>query len=148
MGGVGLVRGGAGTALVGNPQQVAGRIREYQALGIDNFIFSGYPHLEEAHRFADLVMPLLPLALHGDKRQRTVNTGPFGETIGGDRRPEKPAAPAKEPDMSQQPMQFAYWVPNVSGGLVISQIPSAPAGMLNTTAGWRRSRKKPGLTMR
>lgn len=44
--GVGLVRGGAGTALVGNPQQVAERIREYQALGISNFIFSGYPHLE------------------------------------------------------------------------------------------------------
>ncbi len=43
--GVGLVRGGAGTALVGNPQQVAERIREYQALGISNFIFSGYPHL-------------------------------------------------------------------------------------------------------
>ncbi len=41
--GVGLVRGGAGTALVGNPQQVAERIREYQALGISNFIFSGYP---------------------------------------------------------------------------------------------------------
>ena len=55
--GVGLVRGGAGTALVGNPQQVAERIREYQALGISNFIFSGYPHLEEAHRFAELVMP-------------------------------------------------------------------------------------------
>ena len=38
--GVGLVRGGAGTALVGNPQQVAERIREYQALGISNFILS------------------------------------------------------------------------------------------------------------
>lgn len=87
--GVGLVRGGAGTALVGNPQQVADRIREYQALGIENFIFSGYPHLEEAHRFADLVMPLLPLAANAEKRQRSVNTGPFGETIGGDRRPEK-----------------------------------------------------------
>ncbi|CAI0955557.1 UNVERIFIED_ORG: alkanesulfonate monooxygenase [Serratia quinivorans] len=85
--GVGLVRGGAGTALVGNPQQVAERIREYQALGITNFIFSGYPHLEEAHRFAELVMPLLPLAMNDVKRQRTVNTGPFGETIGGDRRP-------------------------------------------------------------
>ena len=85
--GVGLVRGGAGTALVGNPQQVAARIREYQALGINNFIFSGYPHLEEAHRSPDLVMPLLPLAGNADKRQRTVNTGPFGETIGGDRRP-------------------------------------------------------------
>ncbi|CAI0774267.1 Methanesulfonate monooxygenase [Serratia grimesii] len=85
--GVGLVRGGAGTALVGNPRQVAERIREYQALGITNFIFSGYPHLEEAHRFAELVMPLLPLAMNDVKRQRTVNTGPFGETIGGDRRP-------------------------------------------------------------
>ncbi|WP_369790441.1 FMNH2-dependent alkanesulfonate monooxygenase [Rouxiella sp. WC2420] len=87
--GVGLVRGGAGTALVGNPQQVAERIREYQALGIENFIFSGYPHLEEAHRFAELVMPLLPLAFNAEKKQRTVNTGPFGETIGGDRRPVK-----------------------------------------------------------
>lgn len=85
--GVGLVRGGAGTALVGSPQQVADRIREYQALGIENFIFSGYPHLEEAHRFAELVMPLLPLATNAEKKQRSVNTGPFGETIGGDRRP-------------------------------------------------------------
>lgn len=87
--GVGLVRGGAGTALVGSPQQVADRIREYQALDIKNFIFSGYPHLEEAHRFAELVMPLLPLASNAEKRQRTINTGPFGETIGGDRRPGK-----------------------------------------------------------
>ena len=87
--GVGLVRGGAGTALVGNPQQVAERIREYQALGITNFIFSGYPHLEEAHRFAALVMPLLPLAGHEQTKARSVNTGPFGETIGGDKRPVK-----------------------------------------------------------
>ncbi|MFZ1180649.1 MAG: FMNH2-dependent alkanesulfonate monooxygenase, partial [Herbaspirillum sp.] len=46
--GVGLVRGGAGTALVGDPQTVAARIREYQDVGIDTFIMSGYPHLEEA----------------------------------------------------------------------------------------------------
>ncbi|WP_034914616.1 FMNH2-dependent alkanesulfonate monooxygenase [Erwinia sp. 9145] len=91
--GVGLVRGGAGTALVGNPQQVAARIREYQALGIDNFVLSGYPHLEEAHRFAELVMPLLPLDAESDRPQRIVNTGPFGETIGGDRRP----ADARQP---------------------------------------------------
>jgi len=90
--GVGLVRGGAGTALVGNPQQVAERIREYQALGIENFILSGYPHLEEAHQFADLVMPLLPLASNAEKRHSTINTGPFGETIGGDRRPVKNAS--------------------------------------------------------
>lgn len=86
--GVGLVRGGAGTALVGSPQQVAQRIAEYQALGISSFIFSGYPHLEEAHRFAELVMPLLPLAGEHLQRENTVNTGPFGETIGGARRPQ------------------------------------------------------------
>ncbi len=60
--GVGLVRGGAGTALVGNPQQVADRLLEYRALGIDAFVLSGYPHLEEAHRVADLLFPLLPVA--------------------------------------------------------------------------------------
>ena len=85
--GVGLVRGGAGTALVGSPQQVAGRIREYQALGVNNFILSGYPHLEEAHRVAELLLPLLPLAYGQQQRARTINTGPFGETIGGDKRP-------------------------------------------------------------
>ncbi|WP_343553012.1 FMNH2-dependent alkanesulfonate monooxygenase [Pantoea sp.] len=87
--GVGLVRGGAGTALVGSPEQVAERIREYQALGVTNFILSGYPHLEEAHRVAELLLPLLPLANAQQQRARTVNTGPFGETIGGDKRPSK-----------------------------------------------------------
>ena len=57
--GVGLVRGGAGTALVGDPAIVAERIREYQALGIDTVIASGYPHLEEAYRVAELLFPLL-----------------------------------------------------------------------------------------
>ncbi|MDO5632741.1 MAG: FMNH2-dependent alkanesulfonate monooxygenase [Paracoccus sp. (in: a-proteobacteria)] len=57
--GVGLVRGGAGTALVGDPETVVERMREYQALGIDTFVMSGYPHLEEAIRFAELTFPLL-----------------------------------------------------------------------------------------
>jgi len=57
--GVGLVRGGAGTALVGDKDTVADRMREYEELGIDTFIFSGYPHLEEAYRFAELVFPKL-----------------------------------------------------------------------------------------
>jgi alkanesulfonate monooxygenase len=57
--GVGLVRGGAGTALVGDPETVADRIREYTGLGVDSFIFSGYPHLEEAYRVAELLFPLL-----------------------------------------------------------------------------------------
>jgi len=78
--GVGLVRGGAGTALVGNPQQVADRIQEYAALGLDNFILSGYPHLDEAHRFAELVFPLLPLNLR-ERLSGQVLTGPFGEVV-------------------------------------------------------------------
>jgi alkanesulfonate monooxygenase len=57
--GVGLVRGGAGTALVGDPATVAERMREYAALGIETFILSGYPHLDEAYRFAELVFPRL-----------------------------------------------------------------------------------------
>lgn len=57
--GVGLVRGGAGTALVGAPEQIAARLREYQDLGVDTFVLSGYPHLEESLRFAELVFPLL-----------------------------------------------------------------------------------------
>jgi alkanesulfonate monooxygenase len=57
--GVGLVRGGAGTALVGSHEQVADRIAEYHELGIDEFILSGYPHLEEAYRVGEGVMPAL-----------------------------------------------------------------------------------------
>ena len=78
--GVGLVRGGAGTALVGDPQQVAARIEEYAKLGLDYFILSGYPHLEEAHRFAELVFPLLPLDLQRKLPGQTL-TGPFGEIV-------------------------------------------------------------------
>ncbi|HEF4756318.1 FMNH2-dependent alkanesulfonate monooxygenase [Burkholderia multivorans] len=78
--GVGLVRGGAGTALVGNPEQVAERMREYAALGIYTFILSGYPHLEESYRFAELVFPLIK----GKQAQRPTGplSGPFGEIVG------------------------------------------------------------------
>lgn len=57
--GVGLVRGGAGTALVGSHEQVADRIEEYAELGIEEFILSGYPHLEEAYWFGEGVLPEL-----------------------------------------------------------------------------------------
>ncbi|MFJ9919414.1 LLM class flavin-dependent oxidoreductase [Streptomyces rubiginosohelvolus] len=57
--GIGLVRGGAGTALVGSHTEVADRIREYHALGIDEFVLSGYPHLEEAYWFGEGVLPQL-----------------------------------------------------------------------------------------
>jgi len=78
--GVGLVRGGAGTALVGSAEQVAERIEEYAALGLDHFILSGYPHLEEAHRVAELVFPLLPLATREAAPSRVLS-GPFGEIV-------------------------------------------------------------------
>jgi alkanesulfonate monooxygenase len=55
--GVGLVRHGAGTALVGDPDTVGARMQEYADLGIDTFILSGYPHLEEAYRVAELLFP-------------------------------------------------------------------------------------------
>ncbi|MEC1263576.1 LLM class flavin-dependent oxidoreductase [Bacillus subtilis] len=76
--GIGLVRGGAGTALVGDPQTIADRIAEYQALGIESFIFSGYPHLEEAYYFAELVFPLLPF--ENDRTRKLQNKR--GEAVG------------------------------------------------------------------
>jgi len=80
--GVGLVRGGAGTALVGDPDQVAARMKEYIDLGIETFILSGYPHLEECYRFAELVFPKLPLkATTGNDLGPARNAGPFGEVI-------------------------------------------------------------------
>ena len=57
--GIGTVRGGVGTALVGSHEEVADRIAEYHALGFDEFILSGYPHLEEAYWFGEGAMPIL-----------------------------------------------------------------------------------------
>jgi alkanesulfonate monooxygenase len=57
--GVGLVRGGAGTALVGSHEEVADLIEEYHSIGISEFVLSGYPHLEEAYWFGEGVRPLL-----------------------------------------------------------------------------------------
>jgi alkanesulfonate monooxygenase len=102
--GVGLVRGGAGTALVGSPEEVAARIAEYAALGVETFIFSGYPHLEEAYRVAELLFPLLPLENARAPGQANI-TGPFGEVIANDIVPppaqsgsavQAPPAPARE----------------------------------------------------
>jgi alkanesulfonate monooxygenase len=83
---VGLVRGGAGTALVGDPDTVVARILEYQSLGIDRFIFSGYPHLEEAYRVAELLFPRLPLE-NLPNLDGQVMTGPFGEIIANEQLP-------------------------------------------------------------
>jgi alkanesulfonate monooxygenase len=75
--GVGLVRGGAGTALVGAPATVAARLEEYRALGIDTVVASGFPHLEETYRVAELLFPLLELSTSRVERQLRQPGGVF-----------------------------------------------------------------------
>jgi alkanesulfonate monooxygenase len=92
--GVGLVRGGAGTALVGDPATVAQRMREYADLGIETFILSGYPHLEEAYRVADLLFPHLPISSASVAPSGNV-TGPFGELVANEYAPTVPSVQAQ-----------------------------------------------------
>jgi alkanesulfonate monooxygenase len=86
--GVGLVRGGAGTALVGDPATVAARMLEYVDLGVENFILSGYPHLEEAYNVAELLFPYLPLENLPKVEQQHV-LSPFGEVVANDNFPKQ-----------------------------------------------------------
>jgi alkanesulfonate monooxygenase len=72
---------------VGDPETVAERMREYAELGIDTFILSGYPHLEEAYRFAELVFPLLPVEQRPHAQGNL--TGPFGELIANEYVPQR-----------------------------------------------------------
>jgi len=71
--GFGLVRGGAGTALVGSHVEIAEKIKAYAALGLEEFVLSGVPHLEEAYWFAEGVLPLL--------RQAGLWSHPRGEPV-------------------------------------------------------------------
>jgi len=64
--GVGRARSGCGAAIVGDPDQVRAKLDAYRELGIEAFILSGYPHLEECDLFARYVLPNLdhgPLAV-------------------------------------------------------------------------------------
>lgn len=81
--GVGLVRGGAGTALVGDGPTVAARVKEYAELGIDTFIFSGYPHLEESYRVAELLFPHLDVERPEQPKSQGY-VSPFGEMVAND----------------------------------------------------------------
>jgi alkanesulfonate monooxygenase len=91
------VRGGCGTALVGSAENVAARMREYQALGIDTFIFSGYPHLEESYRVAELLFPLVktnaPAEPSAENRRAVKATGEVvAHNLYGSPAPKKEAA--------------------------------------------------------
>lgn len=80
--GVGLVRSGAGTALVGDGPTVAARMQEYAELGIDTFILSGYPHLEEAYRVSELLFPHLDVQVPDVPPPRVAQ--PHGEAVAND----------------------------------------------------------------
>lgn len=82
--GVGLVRGGAGTALVGSHREIADLIEEYASIGISEFVLSGYPHLEEAYRFGEGVLPELArrgLWHHPAPVLRRTGAIPFGGSL-------------------------------------------------------------------
>lgn len=86
--GIGLVRSGAGTALVGDAGTVAQRMLEYADLGIESFILSGYPHLEEAYRVAELLFPLLPID-HSDANAAQAKVRKADDFVGNEFRPIK-----------------------------------------------------------
>jgi alkanesulfonate monooxygenase len=96
--GVGLVRGGAGTALVGSAETVAARMLEYRELGIETFILSGYPHLEEAFRVRELLFDRLPLK-HDEQEDRGKQLL-RGEIMANDLLP-KPQQPLGQPLVSR-----------------------------------------------
>jgi alkanesulfonate monooxygenase len=75
--GVGIARTGVGLAVVGNPEQVAAKFRDYESLGIDTFILSGYPHLDEARRFGEMVMPLFGKGTSSARKIATDTVAPL-----------------------------------------------------------------------
>ncbi|MDN4160064.1 LLM class flavin-dependent oxidoreductase [Nocardioides abyssi] len=85
--GVGLVRGGAGTAMVGSHSEIADLVEQYVAVGIEEFVLSGYPHLEESYWFGEGVLPELTrrgLWQHPAPQVATSAAVPFG-AAGGSR---------------------------------------------------------------
>jgi alkanesulfonate monooxygenase len=71
--GISTVRVNCGTAIVGTPEQVADELLAYWRLGVDEFILSGYPHLEECRRVAASVLPLFRKALQQELRGGTAD---------------------------------------------------------------------------
>ena len=74
--GIGLARSGCGAAIVGNPEQVYQKIKSYMDMGINAFILSGYPHIDECNRFAELVLPRLKTFSMPHEQGRIIKNAP------------------------------------------------------------------------
>ena len=134
--GVGLVRGGAGTALVGDPDTVAERMREYTALGIDTFILSGYPHLEEAYRTAELLFPRA-----GDRPRRRRRGQPDRPVRRDDGQPVPPTLPPGITELSpiadlgsDVPMDTVSTIEDIARTMPVLTLPNAEARSLTVRA--------------
>jgi alkanesulfonate monooxygenase len=64
--GLSTVRVNCGSAIVGTPQQVAQELYAYWQLGVDEFILSGFPHVEECVRVRQTVLPCLQARIAAD----------------------------------------------------------------------------------
>ncbi len=141
--GIGLVRGGAGTALVGDGPTVAARMQEYADLGIDTFILSGYPHLEEAYRVGELLFPHLDLAQE-ETPARLQPVRPQGEVVANIYVPQKSVAELRSAPMAKNAQRILYrlapwalplalviiWQIAVETGWLSNRILPAPSAVL------------------
>ena len=84
--GIGLARSGCGAAIVGNPDQVVAKIERYIEMGINSFIFSGYPHEKECEIFARLVLPRLKTVSLPKVFGRVPNIEPNSPLANGERK--------------------------------------------------------------
>lgn len=133
---------------MGDGPTVAARINEYAALGIDSFVLSGYPHLEEAYRVGELLFPLLDVAIPEIPQPQPLN--PQGEAVANDFIPVK-SRKAKEEIMATPVKKWllrvapwflpvgivAVWQLASSVGWLSTRILPSPEGVV--TAFWTLS---------
>ena len=84
--GIGRARSGCGAALVGSTDQVLSKIESYKKIGMRSFIFSGYPHLEEAEHFANRILPELETCSLPHEYGRVPNETPMTPLGAGERK--------------------------------------------------------------
>ncbi|MDB0060104.1 alkanesulfonate monooxygenase, partial [Planktomarina sp.] len=84
--GIGRARSGCGAALVGSTDQVLSKIESYKKIGMRSFIFSGYPHLEEAEHFASRILPELETCSLPHEYGRVPNETPMTPLGAGERK--------------------------------------------------------------